>query len=153
MEENVDGPIFRANKRRKVLRKRTGSDANNEEPHVATSLQLDQVPSTDEKTSTIKGEDDPTSRPDIARVRKPKKHGIAFSSSDRTSSRPQNDNEETALVVSEPQVVEQQNGRFTRQTGKTIVEDDKHMCVLPTHRAFQLVHPFQIRTDSVGRHT
>jgi hypothetical protein len=131
MEETADGPTFRANKRRKVFRKRAGSDANNDEPHVATSLQVDQVPPTDEKTSAIKGEEDTTSRPDITRVRKPKKHGIAFSSSDQTSSRPHNDNEETALVVAEPQVVEQQNGRFTRQTGKTIVEDDKHMCVLP----------------------
>jgi hypothetical protein len=131
MEESAYGPTFRANKRRKVFRKKAGSDVNTDEPHVATSLQPDQVPSTDEKPSTIKDEEDTASRPDVARVRKPKKHGIAFSSSDRTSSRPQNDNEETALVVSEPQVVGQQNGRFTRQTGKTVVEDDKHMCVLP----------------------
>lgn len=131
MDETADGPTFRANKRRKVFRKRAGSDANNDEPHIATPSQPDQAPSTNENDGVITGEEDIPSRPDIARVRKPKKHGIAFSSSDRTSSRPHNDNEETALVVSEPQVVEQQNGRFTRQTGKAVVEDDKHMCVLP----------------------
>jgi len=131
MDETVEGPTFRANKRRKVFRKRAESDANDDEPHVATSSLPDQARPADENTSVITGEEDATSRPDIARVRKAKKHGIAFSSSDRTSSRPHNDNEETALVVSEPQVVEQQNGRFTRQTGKTVVEDDKHMCVLP----------------------
>jgi hypothetical protein len=131
MDETVEGPTFRANKRRKVFRKRAESDANDDEPHVATSLQPDQAPPADEKCSVTTGEEDATSRPDITRVRKPKKHGIAFSSSDRTSSRPHNDNEETALVVSEPQIVEQQNGRFMKQTGKTVVEDDKHMCVFP----------------------
>ena len=132
MEGIAEGPTFRANKRRKVFRKRAGSGANDDEPNAATTCSLpDRAPSADEKTSTIAGEEDKISRPDIARVRKPKKHGIAFSSSDRTSSRPHNDNEETALVVSEPQTVEQQNGRFTKQTGKTIVEDDKHMCVSP----------------------
>lgn len=132
MDDTSDGPTFRANKRRKVFRKRGGSDTNTDQPLVATSPRPDQAPWADENTSAKTGEEDTTtSRPDIARVRKPKKHGIAFSSSDRTSSRPHNDNEETALVISEPQVVEQQNVRFTKQTGKTIVEDDKHMCVLP----------------------
>jgi hypothetical protein len=130
MDEAADGPTFRANKRRKVFRKRVESDANNDEPHVATTS-TDQVPSTIQDASTVTGEENATSRSDIARVRKPKRHGIAFSSSDRSSSRLHNDNEETALVVSEHQPEEQQNGRFMRQTGKAIVEDDKHMCVLP----------------------
>lgn len=131
MEGTAEGPTFRANKRRKVFRKRAGSDANDDEPNIATSSRPDQAPPANEKFGVITGEEDTTSRSDITRVRKPKKHGIAFSSSDRTSSRPHNDNEETAVVISEPQAVEQQNGRFTRPTGKTIVEDDKHMCVLP----------------------
>jgi hypothetical protein len=128
MDETAEGPTFRANKRRKVFRKRPGSETNDEEPNIATSTPPDQATS----ASVMKDEAEASSRPDIARVRKPKKHGIAFSSLDRTLSRPHNDNEETALVVSEPPIVEQQNGRFTKQTGKTIVEDDKHMCVLPT---------------------
>lgn len=128
MDETAEGPTFRANKRRKVFRKRAGSVTNDDEPNIATSAPPDQATS----ASVMKDEAEASSRPDIARVRKPKKHGIAFSSLDRTSSRPHNDNEKTALVVSEPQIVEQQNGRFTKQTGKTIVEDDKHMCVLPT---------------------
>lgn len=122
MEDNTEGPVFRANKRRKVFRKRTGSDANEDEPNVAT----DQVASIDGNA----GEIDNAPLSDIARARKPKKHGIAFSSSDRTSSRPQNEDEETAMVVAEPHPMEQQNGRFTRQTGKAIVADDKHMCVV-----------------------
>ncbi|GAB7324534.1 hypothetical protein MBLNU13_g08440t1 [Cladosporium sp. NU13] len=126
MDEIAEGPTFRANKRRKVFRKRAGSDANDDEPNIATSSRPDQAPSAD-SASVMKDEEEASSRPDIARVRKPKKHGIAFSSLDRSSSRPQNDNEETAVVISEPQIAEQQNGRFTKQTGKTIVEDDKHM--------------------------
>ena len=131
MDETAEGPTFRANKRRKVFRKRAGSETNHDEPNIATSARPDQAPSAD-SASVMKDEAEASSRPDIARVRKPKKHGIAFSSLDRTSSRPHNDNEDTALVVSEPPIVEQQNGRFTKQTGKTIVEDDKHMCVWPT---------------------
>lgn len=131
MDETAEGPSFRANKRRKVFRKRAESDVNDDEPQIATPSRADEVLSAAASTSAITGEDYATSRSDITRVRKPKKHGIAFSSSDRTSSRPHNDNEETAIIVSEPQVAEQQDGRFMRQTGKTIVEDDKHMCVLP----------------------
>lgn len=154
MDETAEGPTFRANKRRKVFRKRAGSDANNDEPNIATSSRPDQATLADEKAGVITGEEEDTvPRPEITRVRKPKKHGIAFSSSDRTSSRPHNDNEETALVISEPQIPEQQNGRFTKQTGKTIVEDDKHMCVLPPSEPPNSYPQFQIRTDSVGRHT
>lgn len=130
MEDSAHGPIFRANKRRKVFRKRAESDTNEDEPHVAA----DPVALIDGNASESVGEGDSAPRPDITRVRKPKKHGIAFSSSERNSSRPQDENEETAMVVSEPHAMEQQNGRFTRQTGKAIVADDKHMCVTTTSR-------------------
>lgn len=128
MGENVNEPVFRANKRRKVFRKRAESDDNNEdesrlasEDPVAGSLPTNE--------HAIKNEEDTSSRPDVARMRKAKKHGIAFSSSDRSSSRPQHESEETALAIAEPPAVAQANGRFARQTGKAIVEDDKHMCV------------------------
>ena len=141
MDNTTDGPIFRANKRRKVFRKRAESNANDDEPHVATSVQSAQV-SSEQSASIVKSEEDATFQSDITRVRKPKKHGIAFSSSDQLSSRPHNDNEESALVVLEAQPEEQQNGRFMRPTGKAIVSDDKHMCVLPPSEASQLVDPF-----------
>jgi len=152
MDEAADGPTFRANKRRKVFRKRAESDANNDEPHLATTS-TDEVPSTIQDASAIRGDDNEASRSDITRVRRPKKYGIAFSSSDRSSSRLHNDNEETALVVSEHQPEEQQNGRFMRQTGKAIVEDDKHMCVLPPSEVPKLAYHLWSGTDSVGRRT
>lgn len=131
MDANATGPTFRANKRRKVFRKRAESDTNEDEPHSATSPHPQQTLIVDEGANKLADEDDVAPRLDAVRVRKPKKHGIAFSSSDRSSSRPHNDNEGMAMVVAEPQAAEQQNGRFTRQTGKTVVEDDKHMCVSP----------------------
>jgi hypothetical protein len=130
MVESADGPSFRANKRRKVFRKRAESDTNDDAPQLPSS-QPSGLVSTDVNDITGAGNEDTTSRSDVSRVRKPKKHGIAFSSSDRPSSRPHNDNEETAMIVSEPQAAEQENGRFTKQTGKAVVEDDKHMCVSP----------------------
>jgi hypothetical protein len=126
MAESVDGPSFRANKRRKVFRKRADSDANDNEPQLAGLASTTEV-----NDSAAEGNEDAASRPEITRVRKLKKHGIAFSSSDRPSSRPHNDNQETAMIISEPQAAEQENGRFTKQTGKAVVEDDKHMCVSP----------------------
>lgn len=126
MEDDAESPIFRANKRRKVFRKRAESDPPDDKPNVTT----DQVASIDGNASILISEGYDAPRSDITRVRKSKKHGIAFSSSDRTSSRPQNDNEETAMVISESHPAEQQNGRFTRQTGKAIVADDRHMCVI-----------------------
>jgi hypothetical protein len=131
MAESADGPSFRANKRRKVFRKRAESDTNDDEPQLASLQPSGLVSTTDANDITGAGNENATSRSDVSRVRKPKKHGIAFSSLDRPSPRPHNDNEETTMVISEPQAVEQENGRFTRQTGKAVVEDDKHMCVSP----------------------
>jgi hypothetical protein len=136
MAENADGPRFRANKRRKVFRKRAESGTNDDdEPQLARLQPSGLVSAADVDNITGVGNEDSTSRSDVSRVRKPKKHGIAFSSLDRPSLRPHNDNEETAMVISEPQAAEQENGRFTKQTGKAIVEDDKHMCVSATQRA------------------
>jgi hypothetical protein len=148
MDGSNDGPSFRSAKRQKVFRKRAESDTNDKEPYVTKSHQP-----TDGDIKTLLEDDDSPSRPEVTRVRRPKKHGIAFSTSDRSSSRPQNDNEETALIISEPQAVEQQNKRFMRQTGKAIIEDNKHMCVFATPRASLLAHLSQSRTNSVGRHT
>ena len=131
MEDNANGPVFRATKRRKVFRKRAESDASGDEPHVASTVQgPENATPADGTNSTSETQGDASSLSETTRVRRPKKHGIAFSSSDQNS-RPHN-NEETALVVSEEQPQDVQNGRFARQTGRTVVADDKHMCVLPT---------------------
>jgi len=132
MEDSANGPVFRANKRRKVFRKRAGSDASGDEPQVASTTQgLDLTASpANGANSTGETHGYALSLSETTRVRRPKKHGIAFSSSDASSSRPHN-NEETAMVVSEGQPQDVQNGRFARQTGRTVVADDKHMCVLP----------------------
>jgi hypothetical protein len=134
MEDNANGPVFRATKRRKVFRKRADSNASGDEPHVASTIQdPDSTASPANGTSsTAEPHEDALSLSETTRVRRPKKHGIAFSSSDPNSSRPHNNNnEETAMVVSEGQPQDVQNGRFARQTGRAVVVDDKHMCVLP----------------------
>ena len=131
MEDNANGPVFRATKRRKVFRKRAESDASGDEPHVASTVQgPENATPADGTNSTSETQGDASSLSETTRVRRPKKHGIAFSSSDQNSSRPHN-NEETALVISEEQPQDIQNGRFARQTGRTVVADDKHMCVSP----------------------
>jgi hypothetical protein len=133
MEENANGPVFRATKRRKVFRKRADSNASGDEPHVASTIQDPESTATTANGTNSTGEPhgEALSLSETTRVRRPKKHGIAFSSSDPNSSRPHNNNEETAMVVSEGQPQDVQNGRFARQTGRAVVVDDKHMCVLP----------------------
>ncbi|KAM0718002.1 hypothetical protein Q7P37_006334 [Cladosporium fusiforme] len=127
MTDDTAGPIFRANKRRKVIRKRPDSDDNDNDATPAPasgSGEQDQSP-TNASNTEPREDDGSTQKTDVSRMRKPKRHGIAFSSSDRATSRPQD--HETALVVAEPQSIQEQNSRFARQTGKAIVQDDKHM--------------------------
>jgi hypothetical protein len=149
MEDSANGPVFRATKRRKVFRKRADSDASGDEPNVASTVQGSETATTDGTNSAVETQGEALSLSETTRVRRPKKHGIAFSSSDPSSSRPHNNNEETAMVVSEGQPQDVQNGRFARQTGRTVVADDKHMCVLPPNKKLA----FQLRTNCVGRHT
>lgn len=145
-------PIFRANKRRKVLRKRPDSDDQDDDHAAPATVNSDrergQTPMNGFSMEIEEG-DDATSRTDLTRVRKPKKHGIAFSSSDRPTFRTQDDNQETALMVAEPQAIQEANNRFARPTGKAIVQDDRHMYVCHPRRV--LIE--KCRTDSVGRHT
>lgn len=130
MADDPSGPIFRANKRRKVLRRRPDRDDDEDTtPATIMSSREERHSPINEKIAHFEEEEDVAPRPDAFRMRKPKKHGIAFSSSDRPSSRPQDENQETALVVAEPQSVQEQNSRFARPTGKAIVQDDKHMYV------------------------
>jgi hypothetical protein len=150
MDDSANGPVFRANKRRKVFRKRADSNASGDEPHVASTTPDSTTTPANGTTSTGGTHGDALSLSETTRVRRPKKHGIAFSSSDPSSSRPHNNNnEETALVISEGQPQDVQNGRFARQTGRTVVADDKHMCVLPHLKDLA----FRLRTNCVGRHT
>ena len=125
-------PIFRANKRRKVFRKRGDSteDDNSENETGVTERTTTQSVGSNyvdgHIPSTITG---PTTQ-----VRRPKKHGIAFSSSGPGPRQPRDELAETALSVAAPQTpeaVQQQNERFIKPTGKAVVTDDKHMYVVP----------------------
>lgn len=132
MTDEHAAPLFRANKRRKVLRKRPDSD-DHDDDHASPATTKDgrergQTP-IDGSSTGIEEDDDATPKMDLSRMRKPKKHGIAFSSSDRPISRLQDENQETSLVVAEPQAIQEANNRFARPTGKAIVQDDKHMYV------------------------
>ena len=122
MVDSDIGPMFRANKRRKVFRKRPDDNDDDISP-ANTTIQDPQQKNvtTAESTDTLKNpdNDNDVSRPGVPRPRRPKNYGIAFSSSDRPPTRPQ----ENALVVAESQPAYPQINRFTRQTGKAVVEE------------------------------
>lgn len=131
MADGSSGPIFRANKRRKVFRKRADSDDKEESPAVAAVENVGNGQPLMSDQSIGPGDDEQaTSKHGVSRARRPKKQGIAFSSNEPASSRPQDRNDETALMVAtEPNPPQQHNDRFARQTGKLVIADDKHMYV------------------------
>ncbi|KAK3674477.1 hypothetical protein LTR78_005563 [Recurvomyces mirabilis] len=114
--EDGSEPVFRSNKRRKVLRRRAEDDENLES--ISPEVNGD---------GELEGHHEPAQR-----VQKPlaKKHGIAFTSQSRPQSTEVESNDQIAIVAIHPSrdasVVPGAN-RFIKPTGKTEVTDDKHM--------------------------
>lgn len=124
-EDRGDSPasLFRANKRRKVLRKRN-IDEDQASPHERASDPLD--PSEIESAA---GSHSPDILPTVKRP-VAKKHGIGFTSSKRSPPRDATATE-VALVprqAGSPQDLTQHD-RFIKPTGKLDVIEDKHMYV------------------------
>jgi len=130
--EDEAGPIFRASKRRRVVRQRaSATDDQESEPGSRTRdstpapLQNENISGTDLNLEVPLS----TTQIDLTRTRRPKKQGIAFNTQ---SSRPRDSSDEKSLVLAEarvPELVQQSNERFVKPTGKAVVTDDRHMYV------------------------
>lgn len=135
MEGEASGePLFRASKRRKILRKRTGSDASNHSP-VAVSNDAEALitkQSSDNDESIVTG---------VVRSQRKggiRKHGIGFTSGD-ASRNAEVQNEGQALVLADEDEAQggMQSDRFVKPTGRVAVADDKHMYVALYGMVFQ----------------
>lgn len=126
-------PVFRASKRRKVFRKKADDgeagdlDNNLQDPGVSalTKSNQDDDAVADEQTTQARSSHS-------SAIRRPRNHGINFSSSTAPASNAPERNDETSMVVApprEPQAMGAQNERFVRPTGKAVVMDDRHMYV------------------------
>lgn len=113
-------PVFRANKRRKVFRRRNESVEKDEADAPGR-------PHEDEESGA--------ERQSIPTIRKPvgKAKGVIFTSSTamKQQEQEQNGDGEPAIVPMHPDRQQQMDrtNRFVRPTGKVTVTDDKHMYV------------------------
>lgn len=120
-------PVFRANKRRKVFRKRANSQEDDDQTEQIEPHATHPRPDNGQDGGNAEATDG-----QAVQVRRPKKHGIAFSSSGTGSRQTQNQDQDDALIMTAPPVsgaLQQQNERFTKPTGRAVVTDDKHMYV------------------------
>ena len=123
-------PLFRANKRRKIFRKR--DVANEEEGQTANARP--------ESSSLEAYKDEKDAAIALPTIIKPaaKRRGLGFSSAGQQRTSNGNTNTEMALVPM-PEEQEEQEGiptdRFVRPTGKVGVVEDKHLYV-ETMKAF-----------------
>ena len=122
-------PLFRANKRRKVFRKR----ASSEEPTAPENVTQDSV-------DAAAGEDGPeieeVGSSGVVRFQKRaavKKRGIGFTSSDAARNS-EDVIEEKALILADNDEPEQtiHGDRFVKPTGRVVVTENKHMYVAST---------------------
>ena len=120
-------PLFRASKRRKFFRKRTGS-----EERSASSNQVSQ--SAEVPIAQGETEDEENGGSGVVRLQRKgvaKKRGIGFTSSD--APRTENDEaEERALVVANQDGAQEatRGDRFVKPTGKVAIAENKHMYVI-----------------------
>ncbi|KAK0253166.1 hypothetical protein LTR01_005639 [Friedmanniomyces endolithicus] len=121
--DSTTEPLFRANKRRKVFRKR--ADSNDNDGDEVDSAPPQEAPaSTNDEHGESVGMIVPRARRPVAR-----KQGIAFTSTGHTTQQEPVDDEEMAMISVHPD--REQNvvpgDRFVKPTGKAAVVDDRHM--------------------------
>jgi hypothetical protein len=110
---------FRANKRRKIFRKRHANDEDG--ARAGDGHQEDALAADPEQSSAL------VKRP------RPKKHGIAFTGSGSLLGQTSTPSEETALVpVQKQPETDVQSERFVKPTGKASVVEDKHLYEPPS---------------------
>ena len=125
-DEVPNEPLFRVNKRRKVLRKRAGSDASDNVAPAVTE---------DSEASITKHSSDSEKGREAGVVRSQKKggvrkHGIGFTSGDGTRIADAQ-NEGLAMVLANEDGGQKvvQIERFVKPTGRVAVADSQHMYV------------------------
>ncbi|KAK0836074.1 hypothetical protein LTR73_000575 [Friedmanniomyces endolithicus] len=121
--DSTTEPLFRANKRRKVFRKR--ADSNDNDGDEVDSAPPQEAPaSTNDEHGESVGMIVPRARRPVAR-----KQGIAFTSTGHTTQQEPVDDEEMAMISVHPD--REQNvvpgDRFVKPTGKAAVVDDRHI--------------------------
>ena len=140
LDELAPETVFKANKRRKILRKRTDTGIDEA---VIEQLQPEGIANdgviSDQSSSVV-------------RAQKPKKHAVHTSRSTGTWVEEPMQNQEMAIAQRLPEAVQELvgNDRFVKSTGKVAPVEDKHMYVRP-HR---VVVPRRRRSsaNSVGWH-
>lgn len=135
-DETPDEPIFRANKRRRVIRKRSISDPL-EESFTRSEAPAENADALITKHGSESEEDGASALMRVQKKGGVRKHGIGFSKADGRQHGKQQQNEETALVPGRQDEAETpaQNDRFVKPTGRVGMAEDKHMYV-------PLVQPF-----------
>jgi hypothetical protein len=139
-EEAPAEPVFRANKRRKFVRKRAESEED-----VETASHADNEKDLITNRSTPS---DDLSTPAVRFQRKPvfRKHGIAFSTKANKRGDAEDDDVGTLLVPVQGNGQQEAipGDRFVRPTGRVAVAEDKHMYVAS--------YGHKVRFDGQGRH-
>lgn len=128
-------PIFRASKRRRIVRRKQDEDAFDDSTPLQTPppLQVTSQSLLGEATQNVTNIADESAQNDAPiRQRKPvtsKRGGIAFSSSGKQRDLNDNkqDSDEGQALVPAINVSEIANSRFIAPTGQIVSTDDKHM--------------------------
>lgn len=119
-------PVFRANKRRKVFRKRRESEENAQ----AEIAEASEGNASAANRAAEEADDGEGSAPRLHRRAGVRKTGIGFSSTDARRTTHQQDTSETALVpINQDVAQEVQIDRFTKPVGREVVTEDRYMYV------------------------
>lgn len=121
-------PVFRANKRRKVYRKRADSEDENESgnKNAETAHEAGELT----KAADYAEDFEEASALRLQRRSRAGKYGIGFSSAEARRATQPEDNMEAALVpVSQDAAPDVQIDRFVRPMGREMVTEDKNMYV------------------------
>lgn len=129
--------LFRANKRRKIYRRR-GVDDQDDDGTLNTGDSKGPVSGVLDETQTVR-------RPVI------KKHGIGFSTADTKTASAEALATQTAMVPFQPGQDDDRaaHDRFVKPAGKAAVVEDKHLYVFPPRRKTR----GRISANSVGWRT
>jgi hypothetical protein len=146
MDEVEKEPLFRANKRRKVVRRRAeaedksdSADDGDQEPMISNLAPI--------------ADEDGSAAVRVQRRPNVRKHGIGFTSTSSRRAENAGETEDMALVRVDADGAQDDvpgSDRFVRPTGKVAVAEDKHMYVDITNTQYLAEWG---STNSVGWHS
>jgi hypothetical protein len=145
MDEVEKEPLFRANKRRKVVRRRAevedksdSADDGDQEPMISNLAPI--------------ADEDGSAAVRVQRRPNVRKHGIGFTSTSSRRDESAAETEDTALTRADADGAQDMPGsdRFVRPTGRVAVAEDKHMYVAFNNT--QYLYEWG-STNSVGWHS